>query len=598
MGRPRPKFNAEETPVENPADEDDIVAIYPQEGPQTKFAVCEADIAILGGAAGGGKSYSLLMEPLRNVKLSPDYAAVIFRRTTPSITNPGSLWDTAAKVYIDGHAIPFESNPRRYEWVNHDNEENVALDVWKSGAKVQFSHLEHEKTVMDWHGAQVPFIGFDELTEFTEYQFWYMVSRNRSTCGVRPYVRATCNADSESWVARLIEWWIDQDTGFPIPERDGVIRYFIRVGDELKWASSREELSPERLGIPRFNEEGKEQQYMIKSLTFIAANIYDNQVLMKTNPEYLGSLMSLPKVQRERLLRGNWKIKPAPGLHFQRDWCEMIDIEQVPKNLTFKRGYDLAATEKTALNDPDWTCGTLLGKDTTGKDPYTYVIDHQYAQESSQKVEKRLRITASQDGIETEVVLPQDPAQAGKSQKVYLMRALDGYNVRFVPQTKQEGGKLTRFGPFSSVAEAGLVKVVRDYRIVGGKKEYVRGKPWNDRWFNILESFPPEGDGHDDDVDSTSIAFNAFNDGTTGMLDYYRGLAEKKRQETLEANRPTEKPTLEKGGVCFTGPPGCNVLYDVKGQPIFANEQGLFIVDDKQAKMLRRPNSGFTEVTT
>src|SRR5436305_14925946 len=72
---------------------------------------------------------------------------------------------------------------------------------------------------------------FDELTHFTAHQFFYMVSRNRSTCGVRPYIRATCNPDADSWVADFLAWWIDPQTGLPIPERAGVLRYYIRVAE-------------------------------------------------------------------------------------------------------------------------------------------------------------------------------------------------------------------------------------------------------------------------------------------------------------------------------------------------------------------------------
>jgi hypothetical protein len=75
--------------------------------------------------------------------------------------------------------------------------------------------------VYDWQGAQIPLICFDELTHFRAHQFFYMVSRNRSTCGVRPYIRATCNPDADSWVANFLAWWIDPETGFPIPERAG-----------------------------------------------------------------------------------------------------------------------------------------------------------------------------------------------------------------------------------------------------------------------------------------------------------------------------------------------------------------------------------------
>lgn len=62
-------------------------------------------------------------------------------------------------------------------------------------------------------------------------------------CGVRPYVRATCNPDADSWVAEFISWWIDPETGFAIPERAGVLRWFIRIGDTIIWGDSPEELA-------------------------------------------------------------------------------------------------------------------------------------------------------------------------------------------------------------------------------------------------------------------------------------------------------------------------------------------------------------------
>src|SRR6185369_16031420 len=181
---------------------------------------------------------------------------------------------------------------------------------------IKLAHLEYDKTVYDWHGAQVPLICFDELTEFSQFQFWYMLSRNRSMSGVRPYIRATCNPDSDSWVAELISWWIDQETGFPIMERAGKLRWFIRVGDRLVWADSPEELTPELLGLPAFRPDGKKIEYLPKSLTFIPATIYDNQKLLNQDPAYLANLLALTTVERERLLHGNWKIRPAKGLYF------------------------------------------------------------------------------------------------------------------------------------------------------------------------------------------------------------------------------------------------------------------------------------------
>lgn len=177
---------------------------------------------MFGGSAGGGKSFGLLLEPLRHVH-NPRFGTVIFRRTYPEIMGTGGLWDTAGEVYPQLGAVP-----------------NKSGKSWRfpSGATVVFRHLEHEGDVYAWQGAQIPLIGLDELTHFTARQVFYLMSRNRSTCGVRPYGRATCNPDAGSWVAEFLSWWIDQLTGFPVPGRAGVLRWFYRKGDDIHWFDS------------------------------------------------------------------------------------------------------------------------------------------------------------------------------------------------------------------------------------------------------------------------------------------------------------------------------------------------------------------------
>jgi predicted phage terminase large subunit-like protein len=342
--------------------------------------------------------------------------------------------------------------------------------------------LEHDKTVLNWQGSQIPLICFDELTHFTQKQFWYMLSRNRSMCGVRPYVRATCNPDADSWVAELIAWWIDQETGLPIPERAGVLRWFVRIGDNIIWADRPEELSE----YQAVNEDGVMAPIPPKSLTFIPAKLTDNRALMKADPGYMANLMALPKVERERLLGGNWKIRAAAGLLFQRGWCQIIDV--VPAGTFFVRGWDLAATPKTESNDPDWTAGSKVGRTPDGR----FVVGHHTrGRMRPSDVERLLVNTAQQDGFETEIALPQDPAQAGKAQAEHLIRLLAGFNVHARPIS---GDKVIRFSPFSAQAEAGNVLVLRG--------------PWNDDWFTALEGFPDAA--HDDDADATAEAFNAL----------------------------------------------------------------------------------------
>jgi phage uncharacterized protein (putative large terminase), C-terminal domain len=433
-----------------------MIEIKPQAGAQEKFLSTSADIAIYGGAAGGGKSWGLLLEPLRHCH-NPKFSAVIFRRTSPQIRNPGALWDESQNLYT---LLGAHSRESALEW------------EFKSGATLKFAHMEYEKTRLDWQGSQIAFIGFDELTHFTKLQFMYMMSRNRSMCGVKPYIRATTNPDSDSWVAEFISWWIDQETGYSIPERSGVIRWFVRNGENIVWGDSKEEL------IEQFPDEEP------KSVTFIAASVYDNKILLEKDPGYLSNLKALPRVERERLLGGNWKIRASAGLFFRRDQVEVID--SLPADITARvRYWDRAATEKTQDNDPDWTAGVRMSRDSKG----VYYVEHvSRFQGSPAKVEASIKNIASADTDECPIIIEQDPGQAGKAEAGYHVRNLAGYDVKAETVTKN---KIVRASPFSSQWEVGNVKIVRG--------------SWNEDFFVELESFP-EG-AHDDQVDAASGAF-------------------------------------------------------------------------------------------
>ena len=434
--------------------------IRPQPGPQEAFLASPADIVIYGGAAGGGKTFAILMEPLRHIG-NPGFGAVIFRRESVQITNEGGLWDTAMTMYPALGGAPRGMPKPTFKF--------------PSGAKVTFAHLNLETDVLGWQGAQVPLICFDELTHFLRSQFFYMLSRNRSTCGVRPYVRATCNPDADSWVAEFIAWWIDQSTGLPIAERSGVVRYFVRVGDQLRWGDSPDELAAVHGVAPED----------CKSMTFVAASIYDNQALMKADPGYLANLKALSRVERERLLAGNWKIRPAAGLYFKRHEVRMLDA--VPGDVQqWTRAWDFAATEPTEGNDdPDWTAGVRMGKRPGGR----YVITHvAHERKQASKVREMVKSIAVQDGTRVRVVVPEDPGQAGKDQAASYVTMLAGWPVY---KRRPSSDKLTRAEPFAAQWQAGNVDVVR--------------APWNEALFSELESFP--GKGHDDIVDACSDAF-------------------------------------------------------------------------------------------
>lgn len=268
--------------------------IRPQSGYQMKALSSGADIVIGGAAAGVGKTFTLLLDPLRDINTT-GFGGVIFRRTTTQIRNEGGLWDTSKTIYPGIGAEPKESV---LEW------------HFPKGIKLKFSHLEHEKNIYDWQGAQIPFIAFDELTHFSRKMFFYLLTRNRSVCGVKPYCRATCNPDPESWVFQLIQWWIDSDTGFPIPERDGVLRYMLVDGDNYIWGDTYEEVIEKGWFLLEgpVTKSGIDPKEFVKSVTFVSGSIYDNKKLLEVDPAYLGNLMAQDEETKAQLLHGNWKV--------------------------------------------------------------------------------------------------------------------------------------------------------------------------------------------------------------------------------------------------------------------------------------------------
>lgn len=437
--------------------------LKPQAGKQEMFLSSPADIAIYGGAAGGGKTYALLMENARHMNNS-GFGSVIFRRNSTQITNEGGLWDTARSIYTGMGAIMTKS-PR-------------PMAKFPSGAKITFSHLQYDDTVYDYQGAQIPLICFDELTHFSKTQFFYMLSRNRSTCGVRPYVRATCNPDADSWVRKFIDWWIDED-GYPIDERCGVIRYFFQKDNEIIWGDTKEALMDE-YGINSAD---------IKSVTFISASIYDNQKLLEVNPEYLGSLKALSTVEQGRLLLGNWNIKPSAGLYFKRSQVRIVDT--IPSRIvSIARGWDLAATEISDSNeDPDRTAGVLMARMENGM--FIVLHAHREAYQSSD-VRRLVRMSATQDreiyNCNT-ILVPQDPGQAGKEQAQSYAKMLAGFKI---VSNRVSGDKTTRAEPLAAQWQVGNVLILKG--------------EWNDRYLAEMEGFPDLL--HDDLVDASSEAFN------------------------------------------------------------------------------------------
>lgn len=226
----------------------------------------------------------------------------------------------------------------------------------------------------------------------------------------------------------------------------------------------------------RFEAERK----CVTSIGFEDPRTYDGELLFPERfPE--ATVSSLEKTMGSYAAAGQLQQRPAPreGGMFKRAWFPVV--RAVPAGTRFVRGWDLAATEGAG----DWTVGVKIGRQKNGRFIIASVVRDR---KSSAGVERLLINTASQDGYECKISIPQDPGQAGKAQTSYLIQQLAGYTVT---SSTESGDKVTRAGPLAAQAEAGNVDILEG--------------DWNDAFFDEITIFP---NGTKDQTDAASRAFN------------------------------------------------------------------------------------------
>lgn len=443
----------------------------PQPGPQTAFAECEADIAFFGGAAGGGKSFALLYEAVKWTALDDvrGYRGLLLRRTSPELLGGGGLWDESQAIYRD-----FGGRPRgapALDWTFDAASGRVA-----DRHRIELRHLVHENTIYEHQGRQYAFIGFDEVTHFSERQFWYMVSRLRSSCGVKPYVRGTCNPDPDSFVARLIDWWIGDD-GYPILERSGRRRWLVRIDDAIVWFDSREEAVAEYPDAEPL------------SLTFIASRLKDNRILTERDPSYRAKLKSMSRVDRERLLGdeergGNWRARDRAGTFFDRAKFHIVNGPPSTR-VRAVRFWDKAYTKPTPKHpEPDWTRGVRVWLCEGGE---LYIDDLVSERDEAARIYQLMREVAERDGVETTVGTWEEPGFAGKADSATVSAVLDGFVVEFVRNAADisaEGFVGTRSSRSQRAYARAWVPKLEEGRV------YVRRAEWTDGLLDEAHHFP------------------------------------------------------------------------------------------------------------
>ena len=342
--------------------------------------------AFYGGAAGGGKSDALLMAALQYVD-TPGYAALLLRRTFKALTLPEALLDRS-RMWLAGTDAHWSGDTSSW--------------IFPSGAKVVFGYLENDRDVEQYQSAAFQFLGWDELTQFSEYQYRYMHSRTRRLEGSTVPIRVRGGSNPGG------------------------------IGHE--WVKQ------------RFIIEGQANRR-----PFIPATLDDNPSLDRE--QYIKSLNNLDPVTRQQLLNGDWQARSA-GTKFYREWFQIVDA--APADCRKVRYWDLASTEARAGTDPDWTAGCLMG---LSKENVLYIMDVKRARGTPGAVEALVRQTAELDTRAVQIVMEQEPGSSGvKVIDDYRRRVLMGWAFK---ADKVTGNKLIRANPLASQAQAGNVKLVR-----------------------------------------------------------------------------------------------------------------------------------------
>jgi predicted phage terminase large subunit-like protein len=435
---------------------------------QLEFLNLDAEEALFGGAAGGGKTDAAIMGALQYVD-RPNYSAAIFRRQKADFSMPTSILERT-RSWLQGTAAQWDEKMHGFRF--------------PSGATL---HFGWGRTLNDittrYQGLEFHYLYFDELTQWPERLYLYLFSRTRkeakSTIPVR--VRAGTNPGGvgHQWVKRrFVENAKHVTKGTDVRTDIKMRKRGINLPTPRVYVSP-----PSTEAVALAKELGTKPQ----GAYFVPSFKEDNPALDIT--DYKSKLLRLQATERAQLDEGDWDAV-ASGGWFQHGWFHIIPAP--PAGVQWVRSWDFASTENDGTNDPDWTAGGKMGMQQLENKEQRIVIAHmERFQEDAGETERRIKLTADIDGRRVPIIIEQEPGSAGKSEvRGYKTRVLVGYNVVAFPRS---GDKMSYWKGVSSLASAGGIWLVEG--------------AWNQELIDEFTGLPV---GHDDQADCVAAGFDVL----------------------------------------------------------------------------------------
>lgn len=276
--------------------------LIPQAGFQEIVLTNEADIKIIGGSRGSGKTAVSLIGALPYSE-NPDIAMYGFRRFENDVKR--GIWKSAKQIFRGFASFADSSFEVKF--------------FGGTGATMKMEHLADLDKVKDrFRGAEMPYIVIEELAEFTKENMnviFDLMGSNRSTTGMIAQFICTCNPVGRSNKLRwFLDWWIDPETDEAIPSRSGKIRYFCRYGEdimEIAWGDSPEEVyaNPNAKRKIQSLTDQADTYYKdyITSVSFINGDYADNKILHVTDTKYMNRISSGGSKSVINDIRGVWR---------------------------------------------------------------------------------------------------------------------------------------------------------------------------------------------------------------------------------------------------------------------------------------------------